>query len=132
MKRLSMKNRTLAIFGIGSYLLSVLTSAENLRGNPTAPTALIVIASIASPVFYCLATVRLWKIKKVVSILLPASSIIFFIFSVAFAVNLPPNGSLLVILMNVAKTISFGVFIWAVVILWRTAQFDQPQKGIEG
>jgi hypothetical protein len=56
-----MKNKTLAIFGIGAYILSVLSSAENLEGAFVAPVALVVVSGIATLIFIVLATIRLWQ-----------------------------------------------------------------------
>ena len=50
-----MKSKTLVIFGIGAYILSVLSSAEDLAGNYTAPTALIAISAIAMLAFTIMA-----------------------------------------------------------------------------
>ena len=41
-----MKNKTIAIIGIGSYILSVITSAEDLEGNFVSPITLIIISGI--------------------------------------------------------------------------------------
>ena len=63
-----MKNKTLAIFGIGTYVLSVLSSAEDLEGNSVAPIALIAISGTATAVFTIMAIARLWKEAKGVAI----------------------------------------------------------------
>jgi len=90
-----MKNKALAIFGIGTYILSVLSSAEDLKGNSTAPIILIAISGIATAVFIIMAVVRLWKEAKGVSIALASSTVILFIFSVIKGAVSPPNGSLM-------------------------------------
>jgi hypothetical protein len=54
-----MTNKTLAIVGIVSYILSVITSAENLEGNYIAPTFLIFILGILTTLFIVTATIRL-------------------------------------------------------------------------
>ena len=123
-----MKNKTLAILGVGSYVLSVLSSAEDLQGNPKSPIVLIVVSAIVTLIFYCLATVRLWKIQRGVAIFLPASAIAHFILSVAQVATSTPNGSLLVILMNIGKVINLCAFIWAVCLLWAMAKFDKEPE----
>ena len=65
-----MKNKTVAIFGIGTYILSVITSATDLEGNIKFPIALIAISGIATAIFIIMALVRLWKDAKGVSITL--------------------------------------------------------------
>ena len=74
-----MKSKILALFGIGSYILSVLSSVTDLDDNSVAPIALILISGIATLVFYFLATIRLWKIQKIVPILLIFSAILLIV-----------------------------------------------------
>jgi len=74
-----MKGKTLAIFGIGTYILSVLSSATDLEGNSVAPIVLIAISGIATIVFYTMATIRLWKMRKSAPILLICSAVILVI-----------------------------------------------------
>ena len=72
-----MKNKTIAIFGIGTYILSVITSATDLEGNFVMPIVLIVASGIATAVFIIMAIVCLWKEAKGVSIMLASSAVIF-------------------------------------------------------
>jgi len=106
---MNMKNKTLAIFGIITYILSVLSSALDLEGNSVAPIALIVVSGIATAVFIIMATIRLWKISRNSSILLASSTIILFILSF---------GSPPIILFNIIRAIQFISFIWAICLLW--------------
>jgi hypothetical protein len=64
-----MKNKTLAIFGIGAYILSVISSAEDLAGNYTAPIVLVAISAMATLAFTIMATIRLWKTQKITAVL---------------------------------------------------------------
>ena len=64
-----MKNKTLAIFGIGTYILSIITSAEDLEGNFIVPASLIVISGIADLLFPIIASVRLWRFARNLSII---------------------------------------------------------------
>jgi len=104
-----MKSKTLAILGIGTWILSVASSAEDLGGNYTAPVALIVVSAIAMLAFTILAVVRLWKTQKVTAILFLASSLIT-----------------LVYISTPVKIINFVLFIWVVSLLWAMGKFEEP------
>ncbi len=95
-----MRSKTLAIFGIGAYILSVISSVEDLAGNYTAPTVLIAVSAIAMLVFMIMAVVRLWKTQKISSILFLISSVISLIY-----ISAP------------VKIINFILFIWVVSLL---------------
>ncbi len=114
-----MKNKTLAIFGIGTYILSVLSSATNLEGNSIAPIALIVISGIATIVFIIMATVRLWKKAKNLSIMFVSSALILFILMVIQEFTLSSYGSPIIILLNIVKVINFVVFVWVIIKLFK-------------
>ena len=121
-----MKNKTLAIFGIVTYILSVIASAEDLEGNPKAPIALIAISGIAGIVFLIMATIRLWKKNaKSASMVLLFSSVILFVLTVIQEVTLPKYGSPIIILLNVTKVIRFLAFFYAIILLWKMAKFDK-------
>jgi hypothetical protein len=123
-----MKNKTLAIFGIGTYILSVLSSATDLEENSVAPIALIAISGIATEVFIIMAIVRLWKEAKGVSITLASSAVILFILSVIQGVASPSSGNPIIILLNITKVINFIAFIWAVLLLWTMAKHEGLAK----
>ncbi len=123
-----MKNRTLAIFGIGTYILSVIASAEDLEGNSVVPIALIAISGIATTIFIVMATIRLRKSQKGASISLVSSSVVFFILSVVQEIDSPPYGSPLIILLNITKVINFIAFIWAIALLWAMAKYEGVAK----
>lgn len=111
-----MKSKTLAIFGIATYILSVLSSVTDLEGNSVAPIILIAISGIATIVFYIMATKRLWKIQKSAPILLISSAIILVILSITQGVA--------PILINIIKITNFVVFIWVVSLLWTMAKHE--------
>jgi hypothetical protein len=115
-----MKSKTLAIFGIGTYILSVLSSATDLEGSPVAPIVLIAISGIATIVFYTMTTIRLWKIQKSAPILLIFSAVILVILSIAQGVA--------PLLLNITKIINFIAFIWAVSLLWAMAKHEGLYK----
>jgi len=123
-----MKNKTLAIFGIGTYILSVLSSAEDLGGNSVAPIALITISGIATTVFYVMATIRLWKTHKSALILLISSVIIYVILSIIQSFTSPSYGSSTIILLNITKIINLIAFIWVVALLWKTTRQLEKNK----
>jgi len=114
-----MKSKILAIFGIGTYILSVLSSATNLKGNPVAPIALMVMSGIATAVFIVLATIHLWKEAKNVSIILVSSAVLLLIFTVIQSLTSPSYGSSIIILLNVVKIINFIAFVWAIIKLFK-------------
>lgn len=101
----NMKSKSLVILGIGAYILSVLSSAEDLAGNYTAPTALIAVSAIAMLAFTIMAVVRLWKTEKVTAILFFASSLVTLIY-----ISAP------------VKIINFILFIWVVSLLWEMSK----------
>lgn len=103
----NMKSKTLAVLGIGAWILSVAASAEDLGGNYTAPTALIVISAIATLAFTIMAVVRLWKTQKVSAVLFLASSLIT-----------------LVYISGPIKIINFVLFLWVVSLLWAMGKHE--------
>ena len=107
-----MNNKTLAIFGIISYILSVIATATDLEGNYTMPIWLNVISVIMMTIFIIIAVIRLWKKAKVVSILLVLTTIIL---------NTLPLLPLPILWFNITKIISFITYIWAVILLWKMA-----------
>ena len=113
-----MKNKALAIFGIVTYILSIITSATDLKGDSVLPIALIAISGIATIVFIIMATIRLWEKAKFASILLAASAIIMFILLVVQGMASSSYGSPLIIMLNITRVINLIAFIWAVVLLW--------------
>jgi len=121
----NMRNKTLAIFGIGTYILSVLTSASDLEGNPLMPFALIVISGIAALLFDTMAIVRLWKSARNVSITFASSIIILFIFGVIQEATSPAYGSPIIIMVNVLTVINFVVFVWAIIRLFKMKENSQ-------
>lgn len=114
-----MKNKTLAIFGIGTYILSILASASDPEGNSVAPVALIVASGIATIIFIIMATIRLWKKAKKVSVILIFSASILFLSQLIQEVTLPSYGSSIIILTNIVRLIYFIVFVWAIIILFK-------------
>lgn len=112
-----MKNKTLAFFGIGAYILSIIASATDLEGNSTMPIALIAISGIVTAVFIIMVIIRLWQVARSVAIIFLFSAIILFILSVIQNVTSPSYGSSIIILLNITKVVNFITFIWAVFLL---------------
>ncbi|MEJ0090992.1 MAG: hypothetical protein WDM80_14770 [Limisphaerales bacterium] len=102
-----MKSKTLAILGIGAWILSVASSAEDLGGNYTAPTALIVISAITTLVFTIMATVRLWKTQRVTAVLFLVLSLVSLVY-----ISAP------------IKIIDLILFIWVVSLLWAMGKHE--------
>jgi len=109
-----MKSKTLAIFGVGAYILSVISSAEDLGGNYTAPVALIAVSVIAMLIFTIMAVVRLWKIQKIASVLFLASSLVTLVY-----ISAP------------VKIINFILFIWVVSLLWAIGKHESLAKKLQ-
>lgn len=114
-----MKNKTIAIYGIGTYIFSVITSATDIEGNPVYPVAIVLISGFASFLFFIMAIIRLWKKAKNVSLIYASSTIIFFILSVAQEITLSAYGSPIIILCNIAMIIHFIAFIWVIIKLFK-------------
>jgi len=106
-----MKSKTLVILGIGAYILSVLSSAEDLAGNYTAPTALIAVSAMAMLAFTVMAAIRLWKTQKVTAILFLVSSLVTLVY-----ISAP------------VKIINFILFIWVVSLIWAMAKHEGLTK----
>jgi hypothetical protein len=116
-----MENKTLAIFGIATYILSVMSSATDSAGNPSAPIFLIAISVLATIGFYIMAISRLWKIQKIAAILLISSAIILVILSVSQ--DVAP------LFLNIVKIINFIAFVWSVSLFWAMSKHkDLPQR----
>ncbi len=118
-----MTNKSLALLGVGAYALSVLASASDLNGNPTAPIALIVISGIATILFIIMATIRLWREMRIISIVLVLSIIILFISGI-----LPNIGNTFILICNVIKLISFVVYFWTILILWSMDKYKRNDE----
>lgn len=115
-----MKNRSIAIFGIVTYLLSVYSSATNVNGESAVPTFIIVISGIATALFTILATIRIWRINKLISLLFIVTSSAFFILEIMTFVYSPVYGSQLIRTLNITKVIRLLTFFWALFLLWKT------------
>lgn len=114
-----MKNKILAIFGIGTYILSVISSATDLEGNPSVPNTLILISGIAMAAFVVLAIIRLWRRAKNLSIIFASSAAISLISIALFESIMPVYGSPIIVLMNIAKVIYIVAFIFVIVRLFK-------------
>lgn len=113
-----MKNRTIALFGIGTYILSVITSATDLEGNFRLPATLIVISGLLTLIFIVLATIRLWEKAKYISIILITSTIISSVLIVIQEITLSATGSI-IFLSNIAKIIYLIAFFLAIIGLFK-------------
>lgn len=102
-----MKNKTLAIFGIGTYILSIFAYAENLEGTYVAPSILILASTIATVVFVIMATIRIWKGKKITSIIYLVTSAITLVYTIPLI-----------------RGINTLVFIWVVSLLWTASEHE--------
>lgn len=126
-----MNNKSLAIFGIATYILSVVSSATNQQGESTMPVAVVVISGIATTIFIIIATIRLWKVSKISSILLTTSSAIFLSLEIMQINISPAYGSSLIIILNITKIISLLIFFWAVILLWRMGKQEVLVKNFQ-
>jgi len=119
MSKYKMKDKTLAVLGIGTYVLSVLSSAENLEGIPTAPIILVLISGVATAVFVIMAIVRLWEEAKNLSIALGSSALGLFILTAIQEWTSQSYGSPTIILSNIFRVIYLITFVWAIVKLMK-------------
>lgn len=115
-----MKNKTIAIIGIISYLLSVIASATNLEGSPRFPVGLIIVSGLLTIIFVVIAVVRLRKYAKFGAMALAASLLILAVFQTIQAISPLSDGNPVILLWSASKVIYFISFIWAVVKLFRS------------
>ena len=115
-----MKNRILAIFGIVAYILSVLSTAEDLEGNPTAPIALILTSLIVTVIFYVMASIRLWHIRKIPPLLLISSAIIIAVLSML--------NRIIPLLLNLFRITNVVALIWTIILLWSMGKQKNEPK----
>jgi len=109
-----MKSKHLSIFGVITWILSVASSAEDLAGNYTAPTALIAVSALATLVFTIMAVIRLWKPQKVTAILFLVLSLVS-----------------LVYVSSPIKIINFILFIWVISLLWAMGKHEGLAKKLQ-
>jgi len=93
---------------------AVASSAEDLPGNYTAPTALIVVSALATLIFTIMAVVRLWNPQKVTAILFLVLSLVSLVY-----VSAP------------IKIITFILFIWVISLLWAMGKHEGLAKKLQ-
>ena len=103
----------LAIYGIGTYILSCIASMTNLDGVSIVPASLIAVSAILCIVFIIMATIYLWKDAKILPILYIISTII----SSVVSLETSAHGSFIVIAVNITKIVSFITFVLIIIIL---------------
>lgn len=123
-----MNNKTIAIFGICAYILSVIASAQDNEGKLVSPIAVITISDILSFVFIVTATVRLWKGAKYASIILASSAITLFALQVIEEVTLPQYGSATIVALNLTRLINLLALFYAIALLWKMGRVDIRNK----
>lgn len=119
-----MKNKTLAIFGIVSYLLSVLASQTSNEGASTAPVYIVIISGIAAFLYTVIATIRLWKISKLTSLLFAIISAIFFGFEILQVTLSPASGTLLILIINIISVVNLLVYFYVIFLLFRIDKYQ--------
>jgi hypothetical protein len=115
-----MRNKILAVFGIITYILSVLSSAQNLQGDYVASAALIVISAVAIVAFTIMAIIYLWQRSRMLSVLFILLTIIVLILTFAQELILPSYGSVVVILLNIFKMLKLVIFILVIIKLFKS------------
>jgi len=116
-----MKNKTIATIGIISCVLSIITSVQDLEENFISPVILTAISGIITIAFVIMATVHLWRGKaKDISIILASSAILLFVLTIVQEVTSPAYGSVIIILLNVARVIYFFISVWVIIILYKS------------
>jgi len=119
------RNIALAVFGIATFILQILTSAEDLEGNCLTPLALIGVSGAAFLIFVIMATGRLWKSARNVSIILASSTIILFVLATIQEFGWASYGSVMVIMANVVELINLVTLICAIMKLFKIKQPSQ-------
>lgn len=115
--KLAIRGKALAIFGIVTYVVSILSSIENAQGEVIAPTAILAIASIMILAFLVMASVRLWKEQKWGPIWLVTSSLLLIVLSLV--------GGVPTLLVNIIRIISVLVWAWVVFLLFVVERLEQ-------
>lgn len=110
-----MKSKNLAIFGIGTYVFSVLASATNLEGDSIVPSSFVLLSGLLDISFVVLGVWRLWKLFKNVAVTLVLSDAILLALSIASEFI---SGNSVILLLNAAKIFNLVAFFWAISILW--------------
>src|SRR5262249_34507995 len=118
-----MRNKTLALFGIGTYILSVLTSATDSAGNSKVPLSLVAVSALATVVFYFIAAKRTWDIQKSEPLLLIISATLGIVLSAIQGQGIAP------IYINLTKIANVLAFFWVVSILWAMARLESVLAG---
>lgn len=100
-------NKTLAIFGVGVYILSVLAHVEDLERNYVATPPIILLHAIAAIIFTVMAISRLWGTRKITSALLLVTSVITLAYVIPFV-----------------RGLNTVVFIWVIWCLWTMSKHE--------
>lgn len=123
-----MNPKTIAIIGFLSYLLNVISSAEDLNGNLLSPTVLIVIAGVVTIIFVIISAIRLWKSRRYLSMLLVSLEIILSVLTVIKEMTLPAYGSLFIFLLNITKITHFLLFFYVIFSLWTLERYEKNKQ----
>jgi hypothetical protein len=119
-KEKKISNKIIATYGIVSYVLSVILSATDLEGNLKYPIALLLLSGTLNLIFVIMATIRLWNIERILSLLFLSFYIILATLSVLTEIIVPTYGSFLVILTNIVKVIRLILFVLVIIKLFKT------------
>ena len=109
-----MKNRILAIFGIVTWIFSVISSTEDIAGNFADPATLIVVSVLANLIFMIMAVIRLWRQQRVTAVLF---LVLFFVSFVYVSVPI--------------QIINFILFTWVILLLWVTGKHEGLAKTLQ-
>ena len=120
-----MKGKTIAIIGVLSWILGIITSATDDSGNFVSPIFLIAISGIATFIFTLLAIIRLWKSERYLSLALIFSTVTLAVLSAIQEITLPKYGSPIIILTNIIKVANFIIFVYAVCLLWAKSKYEE-------
>jgi len=119
-----MRNKTLAIFGIVSCLLSVYASQTDTEGTSTAPVYIVILSGIVAFVFTVLATIRLWKFSRQISILFGGTSLIFFGMEILQVTLSPSDGTTLILIINITKVVSLLLYFYVIFLLFKIDKYQ--------
>lgn len=124
MKKFLMKSKNIAIIGVLSWILGVITSATDDSGNFVMPFFLISISGITTFTFNLLAIIRLWKSEKYLSITLIVVTVGLTVLMAIQEVTLPKYGSPIILITNVVNVADFIIFVYAVCLLWAKSKHE--------
>src|SRR4051812_11866775 len=102
-----MSNKKLALMGIVSYLLEVLTSATDQQGNSVVPIYLVLISGILALTYFIFVVRHLWRKARPDLFVYIIVTVLLIILSIIQQAGASSYGSPFVIFLNLTKVANF-------------------------